>query len=46
MAIFGGQTLMVMTLVTAVVLPVSFFHAPGLQVELLEVGRRLRRAPE
>jgi hypothetical protein len=45
MAIFGGQTLMVMTLVTAVVLPVSFFNVPGLQLELLEVGRRFGVRP-
>lgn len=39
---FGGTSVMVMTLVTAVVLPFGFFNVPGLQVELLEVGRRLK----
>jgi hypothetical protein len=40
--VFGGNALMVMTLVTAVVLPYGFFNVPGLGVELLEVGRRFR----
>jgi hypothetical protein len=39
---FGGTSVMVMTLVTAVILPFGFFNVPGLQVELLEVGRRLK----
>jgi hypothetical protein len=47
MPFFGGTSVMVMTLVTAVILPFGFFNVPGLQVELLEVGRRLKiRAPE
>jgi hypothetical protein len=47
MPFFGGTSVMVMTLVTAVILPFGFFNVPGLQVELLEVGRRLKiRATE
>jgi hypothetical protein len=42
MSYFGGTSVMVMTLVTAVILPFGFFNVPGLQVELLEVGRRLK----
>jgi hypothetical protein len=42
MSFFGGTSVMVMTLVTAVILPFGFFNVPGLQVELLEVGRRLK----
>jgi len=40
MPFLGGEAVMVMTLVTAVILPYAFFNVPGLQVELLEVGRR------
>jgi hypothetical protein len=42
MPFFGGTSVMVMTLVTAVVLPFGFFNVPGMQVELLEIGRRLK----
>jgi hypothetical protein len=42
MSFFGGTSVMVMTLVTAVILPFGFFNVPGLQVELLEIGRRLK----
>ncbi len=42
MAVFGGSSVLTMSLVTAVVLPFGFLLVPGLQVELLEVGRRLR----
>ncbi len=39
-SVFGGSSLVTMSLITAVVLPYGFFLVPGLQVELLEVGRR------
>jgi hypothetical protein len=45
MPFLGGEAVMVMTLVTAIVLPFSFFNVPGLQVELLEVGRRFGIRP-
>lgn len=38
--VFGGSGLMVMTLVTASVLPYGLFLIPGLQLEALELGRR------
>lgn len=37
---FGGRAVMLMTVMAAAMLPYSFFNIPGLQVELLEVGRR------
>ncbi|MFZ5895241.1 MAG: DUF6785 family protein [Myxococcota bacterium] len=40
MAAFGGTSVLSMSLITAVVLPYGFFLVPGLQVELLELGRR------
>jgi hypothetical protein len=40
LSVFGANSVLVMSLVTAVVLPFGFFLVPGLQVELMEVGRR------
>ncbi|MGC4090043.1 MAG: hypothetical protein QM756_19615 [Polyangiaceae bacterium] len=42
MAVFGGASLITMSLVCAIVLPFGFFVVPGLQVELLELGRRFQ----
>jgi hypothetical protein len=39
-AVFGGNGMMAMTLVTAAVIPYGFFLIPGLQLEALELGRR------
>jgi hypothetical protein len=41
MPAFGGTSVMVLTLVSATILPFAFFNLPGVQVEFLEVGRRL-----
>jgi hypothetical protein len=38
---FGGGGIATMTLVTSSLLPYGFFLVPGLQVEALELGRRL-----
>ena len=40
LSVFGGSGVMVLTLVTATVLPYGFFLVPGLQLEALELGRR------
>lgn len=41
MPAFGGTSVMVLTLVAVTILPFGFFNLPGVQVEFLEVGRRL-----
>ena len=41
MSVFGGSGVMTMTLITSAILPYGFFLIPGLQVQALEVGRRL-----
>jgi hypothetical protein len=41
MPALGGTSVMVMTLVAVTILPFAFFNLPGLQVEFLEVGKRL-----
>jgi hypothetical protein len=41
LSIFGGSGVMTMALVTSAILPYGFFLIPGLQVQALEVGRRL-----
>jgi hypothetical protein len=40
-SVFGGNGMMAMTLVTAAVIPYGFFLIPGLQLEALELGRRV-----
>lgn len=40
-SVFGGNGMMAMTLVTAAVVPYGFFLVPGLQLEALELGRRV-----
>jgi hypothetical protein len=47
MTFFGGQSILTMSLLTAVVIPYGFFVVPGLQLEALEIGRRFGvRAPQ
>ncbi len=47
MAFFGGQSILTMSLLTAIVIPYGFFVVPGLQLEALEIGRRFGvRAPQ
>lgn len=41
MATMGGTSVLVMTLLTAIILPFAFFNVPGMQLEAIEVGKRL-----
>ena len=40
-SVFGANGMLAMTLVTAAVIPYGFFLIPGLQLEALELGRRV-----